>query len=847
MNDFILQILHTADQEAGLPAIEDAVNFSAVLNALEDDFENTLKLSSGDIFIAGPFLNTSRDIYEEGEPGIADILINNALGFQAVAIGNHEFDLGPDALDTLIRPNAEITGPGIPEGGYPGTAFPYLSLNLDFTAEAGLAELVVEPGQTPQPNTITDSVIIDVNGEPIGVVGAVTPTLPSIANTGDIVVTPADFDDINALAAEIQPVVDGLTSQGINKIVFMGHMQQIAVEDQLAELLTDVDVIIAGGSNTLLANEDDPLRDGDDSAGPYPIEKTSASGEPVYLINTDGNYRYVGQFVAQFNENGIITDILEETGTYATDDAGVDRVYGEDVNPADVADPVIVEVTNAISEIVTEKDGNVFGQTDVFLNGTRASVRTEETNLGNLSADANLSIAQEYDPTVTVSLKNGGGIRDNIGVSFIPPGGISNEVVTLPPQGIEGIKADGQISQLDIENALRFNNDLALLTVTAEELKQILEHGVAAVEPGATPGQFPQVGGLAFSYDPSQPAIEFERDANQNAIGVAVEGERVQSLAILDESGEVADIVVENGEVVGDPSREFRLVTLGFLADGGDGYPFELLGENRVNLIEQPAPNTNLETFTDDGTEQDALAEYLAENFPADDDPNTPAFENADVDITEDTRIQNLAVREDTVLGDDDGTDAIEGTEGDDELVGTPENDAILALAGNDTVAGGLGADNLDGGDGNDILRGDFNSRSSGGTVGGNDTLTGGAGDDRMGGKAGNDELYGEDGNDALWGDDGDDLLRGGSGNDILVGDDFSGGNGADTFVLAVGEGTDTIVDFEVGVDLIQLENGITFEDLTLTASGSSVGIVVDDEALAVVQGVTALSAADFI
>lgn len=846
MNDFILQILHTSDQEAGLPAIEDAVNFSAVLNALEDDFDNTLKLSSGDIFIAGPFLNISREIYQEGEPGIADILINNALGFEAVAIGNHEFDLGPSAFETLIRPNEEITGPGIPEGGYPGTAFPYLGLNLDFIAEPDLNELVVEPGLAPQPNTITDSVVIDVNGEQVGIVGAVTPTLPSIANTGDIVVTPADFNDINALAAEIQPVVDHLTSQGIDKIIFLGHMQQIAVEEQLAELLTDVDVVIAGGSNTILADADDPLRDGDTNAGPYPIEKTSPTGEPVYLINTDGNYRYVGQFVAQFNENGIITDILDETGIFATDDAGVDRVYGEDVNPADVADPAIVEITSAIDELVTERDGNVFGQTDVFLNGTRGSVRTEETNLGNLTADANLNIAKEYDSTVTVSLKNGGGIRDNIGVAFVPAGGVSDELVTLPPQGVEGIKEDGQISQLDIENTLRFNNDLTLLTVTAEELKQILEYGVAAVEPDATPGQFPQVGGLAFSYDPSQTPIEFERDAEQNAVGVAVEGERVQSLAILDESGEITDTVVENGDIVGDPSREFRLVTLNFLAGGGDGYPFELFGENPVDLIEQPAPNTNLNTFADDGTEQDALAEYLAENFPADSDPVTPTFNAADTPITEDTRIQNLAVREDTVLSDD-TTIGTEGTNGDDELVGTAANDIILALAGNDIVAGGLGDDNLDGGDGNDILRGDLNSRSPGGTVGGNDTLTGGAGDDRMGGKAGNDELYGEAGNDALWGDDGNDLLRGGPGNDILVGDDFSGGSGMDTFVLAAGEGTDTIIDFEVGVDMIQLVNGVTFEDLTLVSNGNRVDIILGDETLAIVQSVAALSAADFI
>ena len=639
---FTLEILHAADQEAGIPAITDAVNFSAVLNALEADpeFENTLKLTSGDIFIAGPFFNTSREIY--GEPGIADILINNALGFQAAAIGNHEFDLGPGALNTLIRPDAEITGPGIPEGGYPGTAFPYLSTNLDFTGEPDLAELVVDPAEAPQPNTITDSVIFEVNGESIGVVGATTPRLPAIANIGGITVTPPDPDDINALAATIQPAVDELVNQGIDKIILAAHMQQISVEEQLAELLTDVDIIIAGGSNTILANEDDILREGDTAAGPYPIEKTSASNEPVYVINTDGSYQYVGRLIADFDANGVITGIGEKSGVYATDEAGVDRVYGEDVNPAEFADPTIVAVTSAIDEIIQEKEGNVFGLTEVFLNGTRGDVRTQETNLGNLVADANLDIAQEYDEDVVVSIKNSGGIRDNIGVAFIPPGGVSDELVKLPPQAIPGVKEEGEISQLDIENSLRFNNDLSLLTVTAEELKQILEHGVAAVAPGSTPGQFPQVGGLRFTYDPTQQAIEFERDENQNATGVATEGERIVSLEIVDNEGNVVDTVVENGEIVGDESREIRLVTLGFLANGGDSYPFPLFGENRVNLIEQTAPETNLETFAEDGTEQDALAEFLAETFPADDDENTPAFTQEDTPPEQDQRIQQV-------------------------------------------------------------------------------------------------------------------------------------------------------------------------------------------------------------
>ena len=611
-----LQILHTADQEAGLSAIQDAVNFSAVIEGLADDFENTIRLSSGDIYIPGAFFNASDGIYDQA--GIGDILINNALGFQAVALGNHEFDAGTGTLANLIGANPEITGVGISEGGYQGTNFPYLSTNLDFSSDANLADLVVADGGAPQPNSITGSTVIEVGGELIGVIGATTPTLEDITSSGDVTVLPAN-DDINALAAEIQSAVDSLSSQGINKIILLAHMQQLGIEQQLAELLDGVDVVIGGGSNTILANDDDILREGDVRGGEYPLAVDS-NGETVYVINTDGNYRYVGQLVVDFDDDGIITAINEASGAYATDDAGVDRVYGEDVNPADVANPTVVEVTQAISDAVSERDGNIFGSTEVFLNGTRGDVRTQETNLGNLSADANLFIAQQYDPTVTVSIKNGGGIRDNIGEAIVPAGSVSGELELSPPAANPLVgKEEGDISQLDIENSLRFNNGLTLLTVTAAQLLEIIEHGVEESGDDATPGRFPQVGGLNFTFDVTQAA-----------------GERIGDLEIVDGEGNVIDTIASNGELVGDGTREIRLVTLNFLADGGDGYPFP--DTNRVDLVDQPLPDGGVDVanFTDDGSEQDALAEYLSANFS-----DTP-FSDADTAPELDTRIQTI-------------------------------------------------------------------------------------------------------------------------------------------------------------------------------------------------------------
>ncbi len=182
------------------------------------------------------------------------------------------------------------------------------------------------------------------------------------------------------------------------------------------------------------------------------------------------------------------------------------------------------------------------------------------------------------------------------------------------------------------------------------------------------------------------------------------------------------------------------------------------------------------------------------------------------------------------------------GSRDGDELVGTEVDEEFYGRSGEDTIAGGLGNDQISGGDGDDVLRGDLNTRSTGGSVGGNDTIHGGLGDDHIGGKGGNDQLFGDEGDDAIWGDDGDDLLRGGLGNDTLTGDDSSGGQGADTFVLAVGEGTDVITDFEVGIDLLQLEGNVIVDDLSITQSGVNTVIDLGNETLAILEGINGVS-----
>ncbi|MEM7674472.1 MAG: bifunctional metallophosphatase/5'-nucleotidase [Myxococcota bacterium] len=630
--DFTLQILHMADGEARADAVLDAPRFSAVLDALRNEFPNTVTLSSGDNFIAGPWASVSDNSELAATIGIPaqyrpDIIMMNAMGFQASCIGNHEFDSGPAGFASAIIPESTMTA------NFAGANFPYLSSNVDVRADADLGGLVTTDGQEAAsiPGRIAKSTVITVNGERIGVVGATTPTLGNIANIGtDIVVTPTAAQDRAALAGVIQAAVDNLTATGIDKVIVLAHMQSIQVELDLAPLLRDVDVIIAGGSNTILADSNDRLREGDMAADTYPVMLMSAAAEPVLVVNTDGSWRYVGRFVVPFSRDGLIlTDRLNDAinGAYATDDAGVAAVSG-------VVNPTVQAIANAIGGVLQTREGNIFGRTNVYLNGLRASVRSEETNLGNLTAEANLWQARQVEPMVAFSIKNGGGIRDEIGFREFPPGSTDPEdEQRFPPAPIPSAnKQLGDISEGDISRTLAFNNGLVTFDSTAANLKALMEAGIGNWD-GAQNGNMPQVAGIKFSFDPSLPT-----------------GSRVRTLVVVDENDSVVDIVVQNGEIVGDETRIFRGVTLDFLFNiggeaGRDGYPFPRNPEANTAELEDVITADGDASFAVPGSEQDALAEYLLVVYPS-----TMPFMAADTPIEEDTRIQNLSVRADTVL-----------------------------------------------------------------------------------------------------------------------------------------------------------------------------------------------------
>jgi hypothetical protein len=165
------------------------------------------------------------------------------------------------------------------------------------------------------------------------------------------------------------------------------------------------------------------------------------------------------------------------------------------------------------------------------------------------------------------------------------------------------------------------------LTIPVSGIKALLEHGVAQTAPGATPGRFPQVGGMAFSYDPTLPV-----------------NSRIRSVVRLDSLGNIIDTLVRNGQVHGNPNRTYKLVTLNFLAGGGDGYPFAPYASTRVDL-DTVLTAAGGATFAVPGSEQDAFAEYMLVRHPA-----SSPYAIAETPAAQDFRIQDLSRRNEGLL-----------------------------------------------------------------------------------------------------------------------------------------------------------------------------------------------------
>ena len=526
-----LTILHLNDNESQLlhagNGIEDfggAARAVTVVKNLRSAAETdvVLTLSSGDNFLAGPEFKASLAAYNPALGGVNtyyDAKALDAIGYDAILLGNHDFDFGPDLLTDFIST------------GFTNTFPRYLSANIDFTGEPALQALV-ERGR------IAKSIIIEKNGHTFGIIGATTPNLPFISRPANIVV------DSN-LVTVVQNEINALLNGGINKIIFVSHLQGLAEDKALIAQLSGVDIAITGGSNDVLANPGDLLLPGDTSGGTYPIVVKDLSGRKISIVTTGGEYKYVGRLIVDFDKTtGEITRIDPDSGPV--------RVAGGANPDAVMPDPEVqAQVIGPVQAFVATLETNVIARSEVALDGIRNNVRSKETNAGNLVADSLLSEARRLSGNFgvkvpAIALTNGGSIRNN---TIIPA---------------------GKISERDTYDIVSFPDFLSVFEkVSITTLKDLLENAVSRIDneghpAGSGTGRFAHVAGFSFEYDPSRQAIEIDNDGN-----IVTPGERITRVILDDETK-----LIDAGIIVVDPTYTLAIATIDYLARGGDQYPF---------------------------------------------------------------------------------------------------------------------------------------------------------------------------------------------------------------------------------------------------------------------------------
>jgi 5'-nucleotidase len=519
---FWLTVLHNNDGEsrliaAGSGVLADyggAARFKTLVDRLKKNAttgraaakyrgkRGVVMISSGDNFLAGPQFNASLD---KGPP-FYDAIAMNLIGYDAAAIGNHEFDFGPETLADMI-------------GGTSG--FSWLSANLGFAGEPSLQALV-DAGR------IAPSAVIKERGERIGVVGATTPLLPAISSPRNVTVDP---DVVGRVQAEI----DRLEASGVNKIILSSHLQSVQQDLALVPMLEGVDVAIAGGGDELLANPGTLLVPGDAIQGPYPINVTGGDGNTVPVITTAGDYKYVGKLVVGFDKRGDVSVVdTAASGPVRVSGVAPDAVPPDPVMQRLVVDPVVEHVAGLAA--------NVIGTSAVALEGRRPMIRNQETNLGNLMADALLWQANRLAASfgvaeADVSLQNGGGIRNN---SLIAP---------------------GPITELTTFEIAAFSNFVSIApAIPSAQFKEILENSVRSLP--AEDGRFGHVGGLRFTYSLAGTPQVVDNDGN-----VLTPGTRIRDAVLAD-----GTVVIAGGVPV--PGVTVSIATNDFTARGGDQYPF---------------------------------------------------------------------------------------------------------------------------------------------------------------------------------------------------------------------------------------------------------------------------------
>jgi 5'-nucleotidase len=361
--DFALTILHTNDIHAHLAAFDDFGAFcdkeknaagkcqggvARLATAVSRERAKggpTLLLDAGDQFQGTLYFTKFK-----GEPSA---VFMDRLGYNAMTLGNHEFDDGPTTLANFIR----------------ALKFPVVAANVDVSASPDLRGLIVP------------YIIREIDGRKVGIIGATQPKAAQLSSPGPDIVFPK-------LAPAITAAVEKLAKQGVDIIIVVSHIG-LSGDKKLAASVPGIDIIVGGHSHVLLGNGQP------EAVGPSPLVVAGPDGGKTLIVTAGYWGSYLGVLHAAFDAAG---RVARYDGNPVRLDASVPE------------DPATLTELDRFAKPLEAFRATVLGRTETPIGA--AMCRREECVGGDLLTEAMLAGGRKQG--AVAALANGGGVRAGI-------------------------------------------------------------------------------------------------------------------------------------------------------------------------------------------------------------------------------------------------------------------------------------------------------------------------------------------------------------------------------------------------------------------------------------------------
>ncbi|MCZ4091499.1 5'-nucleotidase C-terminal domain-containing protein [Sinorhizobium psoraleae] len=465
--------------------------------------KNMLLLNAGDNFQGSLFFTTYK--------GAAEAEFLNLMKFDAMTVGNHEFDESEDGLASFLD---KVT-------------FPVVTANVLPSHKSKIGD------------RIKPSIVLDVGGQKIGIVGAVANDTPELASPGPDILIGEDV-------ATITSAVEELKKQGVNKIIALTH---VGYPRDLAAIakIPDVDVVVGGHSHSLLSNTDEKAE------GPYPTMVDNPGGYKVPVVQAGSYSKYLGDLVVTFDDSGVVKAAK-----------GDPILIDSAIKPDEAVLARIKELAKPIEELRTK----VIAKTETPIDGSRENCRAKECEMGTLVADAMLDRVKGQG--VTIAITNGGGLRASIDAGDVTMG----EAITVLP----------------------FQNTLSTFELKGADIRAALENGLSQIEEGG--GRFPQVAGLKYSFDRTKPAGSrlVSVEVKEGEAFTALDPEKTYSLVsnnFMRGGGDGYDVFKTKGENAYDYGPGLETVLADYLAAH---QPFKPYTDGRITEVAAASGTTASDT-----------------------------------------------------------------------------------------------------------------------------------------------------------------------------------------------------------------------------------------------------------